>query len=236
MSALWNKKANTYQKYSGELSEFGIRLFEILDKFSVNFKGKKIVDVGCGTGVYTLHLAKFASEILASDISENMLNELEISARKFGIKNVKTKLTSFADFTSDEKFDIAFLTMSPALGSEFQKFHDLGRTHIYLNWNKKRKSSMLDIFFTKFQGNWKNQVQKLMNFLDERKMAYQTEILTEKRVQKRTLNEAIETTMWHLEINGITLTQEYIKKELEKIAEEGFVTDTIQTEMRLLVW
>ncbi|MBR7047080.1 MAG: methyltransferase domain-containing protein, partial [Campylobacter sp.] len=70
---LWDEKAKNYDKFSGNLSEFQIKFFEILSKFGVDFKDKTLIDIGCGTGIYSLYLAKICKFILGVDSSKNML-------------------------------------------------------------------------------------------------------------------------------------------------------------------
>jgi len=48
-------------------------------------QGKKILDLGCGIGAYTLKLCPTASEVVGVDISENSLERAKQSARKLGV-------------------------------------------------------------------------------------------------------------------------------------------------------
>ena len=47
----WDKKSESYAKFSGELGDFGKRVFEILRGWSVSFAGKSVLDVGAARGV-----------------------------------------------------------------------------------------------------------------------------------------------------------------------------------------
>ena len=81
----WDKKSESYAKFSGELGAFGKRVFEILRGWGVSFAGKSVLDVGAGTGVYSLYLASLGAKVTAIDSSEGMLRELRRSAQEFGI-------------------------------------------------------------------------------------------------------------------------------------------------------
>ena len=94
----WDKKSESYAKFSGELGDFGKRVFEILRGWGVSFAGKSMLDVGAGTGVYSLYLASLGAKVTAIDSSEGMLRELRRSAEEFGISLQNVLNLSFAEF------------------------------------------------------------------------------------------------------------------------------------------
>ncbi|PSM53005.1 SAM-dependent methyltransferase [Campylobacter blaseri] len=235
----WDKKSKTYNKFSGNLNDFQKKFFKVLDEFGVDFKGKTMIDIGCGTGAYTLYLARLCKNILGIDSSIKMLEELEKSAKEFNITNVKTKNFSFDEFESSDKFDIAFLTMSPALQTKehFQKFIDLGELKIYLNWYKPRHSTLLEPFFKKYGKNsLTNRTSMLKSYLEISKIPYKSEILTEMRIQNRSYEEAVENVLWHLDINNLNFNEDEVKDEIKAMLEGGFIKDTINSKMQLLVF
>lgn len=157
-SEIWDKKAKSYSKFDGNLNEFQIRFFKILKDFDVSFKDKTLVDIGCGTGIYSLYLAGICKMVLGVDSSTKMLEELNLKKAEFKINNLQTINSDFKNFQTADKFDIAFLTMSPALQNkdDFNKFMDLGNLRIYLNWEEPKNSSMLDLFYKIYKRNDKN--------------------------------------------------------------------------------
>ena len=94
----WDRKSESYAKFSGELGDFGKRVFEILRGWGVSFAGKSVLDVGAGTGVYSLYLASLGAKVTAIDSSEGMLRELRRSAEEFGIPLQNVLNLSFAEF------------------------------------------------------------------------------------------------------------------------------------------
>ncbi|CZE46178.1 class I SAM-dependent methyltransferase [Campylobacter geochelonis] len=238
-NSAWDKKSKKYNKFDGNLSPFQKEFFEILAKFGIEFKDKTLVDIGCGTGVYSLFLAGICKSVLGVDGSSGMLEELAKKANEFEIKNIRTIHANFDEFCTDESFDIAFLTMSPALKNEvdFKKFISLATKRIYLNWEKPRHSSMLEPFFAKFgKSGWENVTKTLKNYLEDKNIAYKTEILDEKRVACRTFDEAYENVLWHLQINGFEYDKIEIRAMLEKQCDNGVVKDEIISQMRVLVF
>ncbi len=337
----WDKKSESYAKFSGELGDFGKRVFEILRGWGVSFAGKSVLDVGAGTGVYSLYLASLGAKVTAIDSSEGMLRELRRSAQEFGISLQNVLNLSFAEFcerarvggferqdpangleqnlkilphhcgsnskilqnyddqrisqglkiqnfkptpqgessaTSDldfapwedddlkygsttyasenyvarsagknalnstlnsvPLFDIAFLTMSPALKSteDFEAFLALGERKIYLNWVSERNSSMLAPLFERFGAGHKRlatAAEKFEALLGARDIKFKSEILTERRKQKRSLQEAVQNAAWHLHMDGAEASEREIEELLKKRAKGGMISDEIEASFKL---
>ena len=287
----WDKKSESYAKFSGELGDFGKRVFEILRSWGVSFAGKSVLDVGAGTGVYSLYLASLVAKVTAIDSSEGMLRELRRSAQEFGIPLQNVLNLSFAEFCErlsrngfanatgenfkiyprsqseisnsqaqeaqalDLKdavsknresknfkipavFDIAFLTMSPALKSteDFEAFLALGERKIYLNWASERNSSMLAPLFERFGIGAKRlatAAEKFEALLGARDIKFKSEILTERREQKRSLQEAVQNAAWHLHMDGAKASEREIEEILKKRAKGGMISDEIEASFKL---
>lgn len=287
----WDKKSESYAKFSGELGDFGKQVFEILRGWGVGFAGKSVLDVGAGTGVYSLYLASLGAKVTAIDSSEGMLRELRRSAEEFGIPLQNVLNLSFAEFcellgsggfadgasknfkiyphSQDEisnaqaqeaqalnfknsasksresenfkipaVFDIAFLTMSPALKSteDFEAFLALGERKIYLNWASERNSSMLAPLFERFGTGAKRlatAAEKFEALLGARNIKFKGEILTERREQKRSLQEAVQNAAWHLHMDGAKASEREIEELLKKRAKDGVISDEIEASFKL---
>nr|WP_315111212.1 class I SAM-dependent methyltransferase [uncultured Campylobacter sp.] len=287
----WDKKSESYAKFSGELGDFGKRVFEILRGWGVSFAGKSVLDVGAGTGVYSLYLASLGAKVTAIDSSEGMLRELRRSAQEFGIALQNVLNLSFAEFcerlsrdgfrdtagknfkiyprsqseisnaqaqearalnlkdaVSENResenfkipavFDIVFLTMSPALKSteDFEAFLALGERKIYLNWASERNSSMLAPLFERFGTGHKRlatAAEKFEALLGARDIKFKSEILTERREQKRSLQEAVQNAAWHLHMDGAEASEREIEEILKKRAKGGMISDEIEASFKL---
>ncbi|AJC91622.1 SAM-dependent methyltransferase [Campylobacter subantarcticus LMG 24377] len=228
---LWDKKAKTYTRFSLELNEIQKATFEKIGSLD----GKKVVDIGCGSGVWTLHLAKKAKEVLGVDNASAMLEILKEDALKNDINNIKTINLKFENFYKNNtlKFDLAFLSMSPALQNEkdYQAFLNLAPKKVYLGWASRRKSSFLDPIFEHFNTHFKGFYEEdLQSFLNAQNISYEVEIFNETRVVKRDKESAIENALWHLSMNGINAN----KQELESFVKDE-VEEIIEAKIKLLI-
>ncbi|HEC1539665.1 TPA: class I SAM-dependent methyltransferase [Campylobacter upsaliensis] len=231
---LWDKKAKNYARFSPTLNTIQRQSFEEFQKLGLDFKDKSVIDIGCGTGVWTLHLAHEAKNLLALDNSKAMLAILQEDASKLGLGNIKSVNLSFEDFMRENanlRFDIAFLSMSPALQNDYKHFLNLAQKKIYLAWADLRKSDFLDPIFkhfkTEFKGFYK---QDFESFLLENDIDFHKVIFEERRVVKRTREEAIENALWHLDMNGIKVE----KNELESLILED-VREKIVAKIKLII-
>lgn len=234
----WDKKAKFYDKNGGKLTKFQLDFLELIKSWGVDFSGKSLIDIGCGTGNYTLYLAKECKQILGIDSSKGMLDELEKKRKNLKLTNVSTKCVSFKEFVIGDKFDIVFLTMSPAVSpSEFDKFINLAPLRVYLNWEKERYSSVLSPLFTKLGKEKKTSDAFLLTkHLEDKNLNFKTKILEEKRIEKRDFDKALDNAKWHLNISGLKISDDSLIKYLKNLETNGVVSDEIVSTLRVIVF
>lgn len=234
---LWDKKAKNYARYNQKLNSIQEQSFKELEKLNISFKDKDIIDIGCGTGVWTLHLAQNAKEITALDNAKAMLEILKEDAKKLQLTNIKYEnctFTEWVDKNQNAQFDIVFLSMSPALQDEkdYLNFIQLAKFRIYLGWADYRKSDFLDPIFkhfdTEFKGIYK---QDLESYLLENNINFHKFVFDETRTVERKKDEAIENALWHLDMNGVKAS----KQDLESFV-KGDIKEIIRSKIKLLIF
>ncbi|WP_096020519.1 class I SAM-dependent methyltransferase [Campylobacter lanienae] len=238
MREIWNKKSKTYPKFSPIMRPFETEFFAFLDECGVSFADKSVIDIGAGTGVYSLHLAKMSKSVLALDISDSMLEILSLSAKEHNITNIQTTNNQINDI-KDNKFDIAFLTMSPALRSDedFEIFYNLANTHIYMNWLKPRKSNLLELFKSNSnRPDMSAPIARLEEFLKTKNIKFKSKIINENRIATRSLDDMVENLAWHLEISGQNYTKDEIKNKIINLAKGDEISESIATCVKVIVF
>ncbi len=119
--AYFNRTSNAFDAiYTGKKNYLSCRLdrifrWDMYERFNLTIKecgdirGKRILDIGCGSGRYAIPLAKMgAKEVLGIDFAENMLNIAKDLARKEGRQD-RCQFVSgdFMQYRFDEVFDIS---------------------------------------------------------------------------------------------------------------------------------
>ncbi len=70
-------------------------------------KGDKVLDLGCGPGLYAVKLAAEGIKVTGIDISERSLNYAIAQARKYGL-DIEFRRLNFLDLDYNGEFDAAF--------------------------------------------------------------------------------------------------------------------------------
>ncbi|MBE0490805.1 MAG: class I SAM-dependent methyltransferase [Sulfurospirillum sp.] len=236
----WNEKAQNYNRYDPDPDRFEAKVIQKIEELGVIFEESSLLDVGAGTGVYTLRLAQKAKNVIAMDFSGEMLSVLAQDAQDLGIKNILTSTHSWQDFECTQSFDIALSTMSPAIENreDFIKFHKCATTKIYLGWAGLRDSDVLNTLFEAHSANYTppNGVKKLTHWLKDEKIDFAYEQFDELKISQSTSKDAIKKYAWHLSIRGVTPDERIIEVCLQDFCKDGKVVEKTQNRMGLLIW
>lgn len=238
----WDKKAEDYSRYTDDENSFEANVLKTIKDLHVDFKNKKVLDIGCGTGVYTLRIAKDALYVDGLDSSQEMLKLLNEDAKTLNITNITTYLSTWDAYKlPKEIYDIAICTMSPALknSEDFQKMNDSSKIRIYLGWAGKRESQILQELFEAHGEIYSspNGSKSLKDWLTVNNHFYQVIPFDENKVRTREFSKAIKNFKWHLEIRGIKPDEKLIKNILKKFSNEnGEVKETTINHMNLIIW
>lgn len=152
----WEYKAKDYPgPFDKDILDEAVNIFKFIKKCGVDFENKKVIDVGCGSGVYSFIFSKYAGEVLAVDFSKKMLEVLEKERKSKKVGNIKTLNVDFKKLDLRryrKKFDIAFVSMSPAVRSinDIKRFISLSNKWcIFIGW-VWRKNNLIDGVYRKF--------------------------------------------------------------------------------------
>ena len=111
------------------------RVLGLVEEMGVEIAHRSILDIGCGTGIYTLPLAREAAMVTGLDDSEAMLARMIEAASAADLHNVSLVTESWktldpAAFGFGKAFDIAWVSMSPAVQvlSDFEKMEQCARS------------------------------------------------------------------------------------------------------------
>jgi tellurite methyltransferase len=104
----YNKKYSGKDYYWGKNpSSTAKKLMKIIS--TINFSGKKMIDLGCGEGRDAVFYAKKGFEVLAIDISEQGLKKAEKYAKEENLK-IKIVKENIIDYRLEERYDIIIST------------------------------------------------------------------------------------------------------------------------------
>jgi 2-polyprenyl-3-methyl-5-hydroxy-6-metoxy-1,4-benzoquinol methylase len=78
-------------------------VLQFLQETGIDFKNKKILDIGCGTGNISRKIAKTAKHVHGIDASKNMI---EYAKKTYNTRNLTFEHVFAEDFTSTEQYNI----------------------------------------------------------------------------------------------------------------------------------
>lgn len=141
----WNIKAKTYPRYEPGNNNYEAGILRRIKENGVDFTGKRVLDIGSGSGMYTIRIAQTAAEVTALDISDEMLRLLAEDAAGLGINNIATVNKDWLEYEADKPFDMVFASMTPALFPEKAKEKLLTfetEKTVYIAYNGSRSSNI----------------------------------------------------------------------------------------------
>lgn len=116
MGEMWNRDANGWDVRWKREEEFTKRQADALDLLPSD----TVLDIGCGTGPLTVHVAPRVKKVVAQDFGSNMLGLLEANARERGLTNVETLQGNWHTMEPGRELpvcDVAIARWSPAQGN-----------------------------------------------------------------------------------------------------------------------
>lgn len=134
--AYWDKASATYNKSKKEVRDRKLeRTLKAFRDKGLLFKGVKVLDIGCGTGLLSIALAKEGAEIIALDFSKGMLDRFKKDMPKGIGDRISLVEADWHDIDVKEKgwekqFDLVIAFMSPgvATSNAFFKMMACART------------------------------------------------------------------------------------------------------------
>lgn len=85
-------------------------ILKILNKYIKEKKNATLLDVGCGTGDYSIKLAKLGFYVTAFDFSEYAIKKAVSNCKELGIENVNFQLDDITKFNTNKKFDVILIS------------------------------------------------------------------------------------------------------------------------------
>jgi SAM-dependent methyltransferase len=237
----WNKSAEMFGRMPivGKDSDY---IKGVLRFYGGDITGASILDIGCGTGIWSLGLASDAERIVGLDVSESMVECAVHNCEAAGIRNAEFVVADWKDMVPgegilSERFDIVLIHMTPALRDmkDLDKVLDVCKGCCFYTTGVSRKSNVRDRLDSLCPGR----MPQPRNFLY--------------RIMDRLLDDGIKPELFYdrsnysmkYTLNGIVdlyrdmyreLTVNQMKESLRPLVSRGKITHEIELECVTLCW
>ena len=244
----WNSMAADFADHEPPTSKNSLAM-RIIERENLLRPGFKVLDVGCGTGRYSIALAQKGASVTGTDISPKMIELAEKAA--VGIPSVRFSCDDWHTLELKDKgwyrqFDLVLANMTPAIADAktFSKLSDASRRWCVFAKPSRRVNSVLDplheisgaprdtksldeaIVFA-FELLWKRGYSP--------KIEYMPETWHNKKPLKAAILQYTKRIESYKELNEEQKIQ--IKKYLTGLADrDGFIEETTKTTIVALYW
>jgi SAM-dependent methyltransferase len=118
----WERKACDYPlPFERRTAERSAIVADIMAKKGLILAQSTVLDIGCGTGAFTIPFALSGAHVTALDISEGMISRLIEAAQLLNIQTIKAVRSGWDDFdvnSNERAYDIVFCGFSAAVISK----------------------------------------------------------------------------------------------------------------------
>jgi SAM-dependent methyltransferase len=247
---LWDSMAMSFSK--DELPQFGDDPFLVfLEKIGALNPAYDVLDVGCGTGRYTLALAERCKSATGIDLSSRMLEYAQEQKDAMNCSNVRFLQGDWHDadlkeLDMEQRYDLVFAHMTPAVqgAATFEKLTAASKGLCAMTKPTRRTDPVSDevkkaVGITAHRESADNDMQYAFGLLWVQGYEPHFEYRTERWDMRKTLDEA-----YGLYINRVKSYKEitakeeqYLKDMIRSMADaEGFVNETVHTTATTIYW
>jgi len=238
----WNEKAKTFPRYEAGEDNYEAGILRTIREYGVDFRGRTVLDVGCGCGMYTIRLAMEASHVTAVDISEQMLEILRHDALENGLTNIRYVLSGWDAFEDDGRYDVVFCSMTPAIHDDATRRkllrHARGWT-VFMGFAGRMSSNVLNGLFAHYQVTPKvfNNGPEMRLWLEGEGISHISRLIEGQWVVPATREGMISSCTAMLMPYGVTPDPEYLKDYIEQFrTEPEKYVETTDYSIELLLW
>ena len=139
----WENMAKRYPSYNDpSMSKDVKQMIAHSESAGIDFRGCRVLDIGCGTGTVAIPLALKGAHVTGIDLSEAMLDTFRKDAQNAGVsERVATARSDWESYRVDAPYDIVIASMTPAVSDATHVDKMLQSTTmagIYVGWGAFR--------------------------------------------------------------------------------------------------
>lgn len=156
---IYDAQMESFRDYEKEAKEF-------VDKLGVEApETLLLIDIGCGTGAFSVHAARYFKKVFAVDVSEEMLSIAKSKAEAIRLDNIEFYNSGFLHFVSKEEADVVFSKWA------FHHLPDYWKQAALININKMLKIGGLflltDVIF-KYAPDFEENIEQFLQNLSRK--------------------------------------------------------------------
>lgn len=244
INAFWERKAVNYPlPFEKTTCARTARIVRLIEKMGVDFKGRSLLDIGCGTGVYGLFLAGKTAKALGVDSSPTMLARFREQARARKIKNAAClpKNWKTAKKLPGAPFDIALVSMSHAVRdrADILRMERMAREKcVYVGWAGVRKNPFMERVYKAHGLAYEapDGGEQIIAVLKKLERKPKIKFITDAWRWSGSYKEACAAILPHLKLNDAPIRRKWLEKFLKSRLRKGRITHKTSARKVLIAW
>ncbi len=207
----WDKAASTYddlEQCPDYMKQVNTVMERLITRGILN-RDTRVLDVGCGTGVYAIRMARYVKEVVALDVSRAMLAVLKEKLQDLSISNVNVVQADWREYHVEEGFDLVFASMTPLFRSlsSVDKLLAASTRHVaFVSWAGVKENQLLERLFQEIlgenpqKGDERPDMLILFNYLYSLGYASDLTFFHGCWKRRRSKERQLESVLWQLEL------------------------------------
>lgn len=239
LRTFWNNKARTFPRYDSREGSYEARVMGALEENGVDFTEKTVLDIGCGTGMFTIRIAQKAMKVTGLDISEEMLSILRQDAEKEGVLNkIETVRSGWMEYQA-KGFDIVFASMTPALfdGAGKEKMLESGKKFVFMAYDGLHSSDIQIPVYEKYgiKRRHTEEAAKMCEWLSEKGIQHKVIPMEGEWIGYKTERELTDNAVTMLESHGIKPDMAFLADHVKKFSIDGKFKETTKYRINIIL-
>lgn len=207
------------------------------------WRGREVLDIGCGTGIFALAMATAARRVVGTDLSPRMLSRMRAEAAAAGLRNVTALRGDWKKNAADGlkgRFGLAVASMTSAVGTpaEILRMEARADKCAYVGWYGVRKNPVMEAIFRLHGLPYRSpegasRVERSLKALGRR---FRKKIFRDAWEREDSVEKALREAKAHVEMNGVRFRKKEAGELLEKLFPGGVVRQRTEARKALFVW
>jgi len=241
----WNGRARNYPRpFEAATLSKTRRILRLLGSMGADFGRRDILDIGCGTGVYALALAKKAGKVTGVDSSPDMLGIFRAEKRAHNLANAGCIRSAWNRLPTERvagRFDIALASMTMAIKdrADILKMEAAARERcVYIGWAGKRNNSLLERVYAEHGLEYKapEGAGPVLEILKGLRRRPRVKFITDSWVKSATIEQTLRDIALNMKVNGKRLKRGWVEALLKSRARGGRVRQLTTIRKALITW
>lgn len=241
----WNSRALSYPRpFEPSIIRKTRAKIKYLRECGIDFNGKDLLDIGCGSGIYALALARRCKSVTGIDSSKAMLANYISEAKDKNITNASCLEEEWGKVPEEKiikKFDIVLASMTAAVQNydEVMKMEKAAREWcVYIGWAGERHNALLEKIYNHHGVKYLPPpgCENIIAALEKAGHLYHAEYMYEAWIKAKSIDETLADLEVNMTVNAEKLDKEWTLNLLKKKAKNGIVRQKTKVRKAIIIW